>query len=465
MGTGTPLWKHSWLASDRPVPRLIARPVRNFLNTEAAGGIVLLAATVIALLWVNSPFKDSYGSFWGTEFRLSLGSLELVQDLRHWVNDGLMTVFFFVVGLEIKRELVAGELNQVRKAALPAFAALGGMIVPAAIYLVLNLGGPGERGWGIPMATDIAFAVGVLALLSKRVPPGLKVFLLSLAIVDDIGAILVIALFYSGGLDLEWLVGAGFVLVVIAVMQRLRVFWVPVYVLLGAGLWLATFESGIHATIAGVVLGLLTPARPTDPRGYEEVFENASALSRESDAEALRATTREAQEVVSVAERLEYSLHPWTSFVVVPLFALANAGLVVSLDSFRNAATSRVTLGIVAGLVVGKIVGIAGMSWLAIRLNLAEAPEGVTRRHLFGAAAVAGIGFTVSLFITGLAFTDADLADAAKLGVLVGSIIAGIGGAAILATGKPEDRPDRAARTLGSTETTSRLSPPTSPGL
>ena len=442
MGTGTPLWKHSWLASDRRLPRLIARPVRNFLNTEAAGGIVLLAATVVALIWVNSPFEESYASFWETEFRVSLGSFELVQDLRHWVNDGLMTIFFFVVGLEIKRELVAGELNEVRKAVLPAFAALGGMIVPAMIYLALNLGGPGERGWGIPMATDIAFAVGVLALLSKRVPSGLKVFLLSLAIVDDIGAIVVIALFYSAGLNLEWLVGAALVLLTIAVVRRLRVFWVPVYVLLGVSLWLATFESGIHPTIAGVVLGMLTPARPTDPRGYEEVFENASALSSESDAEALRATTREAQEVVSVAERLEYSLHPWTSFVVVPLFALANAGLVLSIDSIRDAATSRVTIGIVVGLVVGKIAGIAGMSWLAIKLNLAVAPIGVTRRHLLGAAAVAGIGFTVSLFIAGLAFTDADLADAAKLGILVGSVIAGAGGAAILATGKAEDGPE-----------------------
>ena len=372
---------------------------RSFLNTEAAGGIVLFATTVIALVWVNSPFQESYGSLWGTELRLPLGSLELAQDLRHWVNDGLMTVFFFVVALEIKRELVAGELNELRKAALPVFAALGGMIVPAAIYLAFNLGGPGERGWGIPMATDIAFAVGVLALLSKRVPSGLKVFVLSLAIADDIGAILVIALFYSSGLHLGWLAGAASVLMFIVALRRLRVSWAPIYVLLGAALWLATFESGIHATIAGVALGLATPARS--------------------------------------APGLERALHPWTSFVVVPLFALANAGLVISLDSIRNAATSRVTVGIVVGLVVGKIVGIAGMSWLAIKLNLAVAPEGVPRRHLFGAAAVAGIGFTVSLFITGLAFTDADLADAAKLGVLVGSIIAGIGGAAILATGNP----------------------------
>jgi Na+:H+ antiporter, NhaA family len=435
LGTGTPLWKQSWLSSDRAVPRLIARPVRTFLNTEAAGGVVLLAATVVALLWVNLPTGDTYESLWRTQLRFSLGGFELAEDLRHWVNDALMTVFFFVVGLEIKRELVLGELNSVRKAALPALAAVGGMVVPAGIYLLLNADGPARIGWGIPMATDIAFAVGVLALLSDRVPSGLKVFLLSLAIVDDLGAIIVIAVFYAGGIHVGWLTSAAAALVVILILRHLRVFWVPVYVVLGSIVWLATFESGVHATIAGVVLGLLTPAHPTDQRGLADVFEHASALSEETDAESLRATVLQAQEVVSVAERLEHSLHPWTSYVIIPLFALANAGLIVSLDALREAASSRVTLGIVAGLVLGKLVGVSGMSLLAIRLRLGEAPDGVGWRHLVGGAAVAGVGFTVSLFIAGLAFPDPNLARAAKMGILAGSLIAGSVGAAVLGTG------------------------------
>ncbi len=435
MTTGRSPWEHSWLSSDRAVARLIARPIRTFLDTEAAGGIVLLAATVVALLWANSPFAAGYEDLWTTELEITLGGLTITEDLRHWVNDALMTIFFFVVGLEIKRELVVGELNDVRKAALPALAALGGMVVPAALYLALNLGGLGSRGWGIPMATDIAFAVGVLALLSDRVPSGLKIFLLSLAIVDDIGAIAVIALFYSGGIEFAWLSVAGLLLIGIVVLRRLRVFWVPAYVAVGTLVWFAMFESGVHATIAGVALGLLTPARPTDPRGFQDVFERASALSQIPDAESLREATLQAREVVSVAERLEHLLHPWTSYLIIPLFALANAGVVLSLDSLRDASTSRVTLGIVAGLVAGKMIGISGMSWIAIKFNIGHPPAGVGWRHLIGAAAVAGIGFTVSLFITALAFQDAAIVAAAKIGVLFASIVAGALGTVILLGG------------------------------
>jgi Na+:H+ antiporter, NhaA family len=436
VSTGKPLWKHSWLSSDRPVPRLIARPLRTFLDTEAAGGIVLLIATLAALVWVNSPVGESYESLWGVELRLSVGGLEWDEDLRHVVNDGLMTLFFFVVGLEIKRELVAGELNNVRRAALPALAAIGGMVVPAGLYLALNLDGPTASGWGIPMATDIAFAVGVLALLSDRIPSGLKVFLVSLAIVDDIGAVLVIALFYTQGIDSGWLLAGVGVVAAIAVLRSMRVLWIPVYVVLGFLVWLAIFESGVHATIAGVALGFLTPARPTDPGGLRDVIDNVWSMPDEPDAESVRATTLQAREVVSIAERLEHLLHPWTSFVIVPLFALANAGLDLSADALRGAAASSVTLGIVVGLVVGKAVGIAAMSWFAIRLGLGEAPAGVGWRHLMGAATVAGIGFTVSLFITGLAFTDAQLAAEAKMGVLCGSVVAGLTGAVFLAGGR-----------------------------
>jgi NhaA family Na+:H+ antiporter len=411
---------------------LIARPVRTFLSTEAAGGIVLLVAAIAALVWANSPFSDSYEAFWQTEVRLSIGGFEIAEDLRHWVNDALMALFFFVVGLEIKRELVTGELNDARKASLPAIAALGGMVGPALLYAAFNAGGPGADGWGIPMATDIAFAVGVLALLSHRVPSGLKVFLLSLAIVDDIGAILVIAIFYSSGLQMAWLVAAAVLLAVIVFLRRVRVFWVPVYVVLGTGVWLAMFESGVHATIAGVVLGLLTPARSTDPGGFTDVLDRAGRLSSEPDAQSLRDITIQGNEVVSVAERLGHLLHPWTSYVVVPVFALANAGVAVGGGILRDAFSSRVALGIVAGLVFGKIVGISAASWLAVRLRLGSLPDGVAWSHLVGASAVAGIGFTVSLFITALAFDDPALVAPAKLAILVASVIAGTVGAVIL---------------------------------
>ena len=382
--------------------------LRVFLNTEAAGGIVLLGATLAALLVANSPVADSYESLWRADVRFAWGGFEVAQDIRHWINDGLMTLFFFVVSLEIKRELVVGELNDKRRAMIPVVAALGGMAVPALIYAAFNAGGSGASGWGIPMATDIAFAVGVLALLSDRIPSGLKVFLLSLAIVDDIGAILVIALFYSGGIEFAWLITAAGLLALVVLLRRLKIHWVPVYVVVGIAVWLATLESGIHATIAGAALGLLTPARPSDPRGSE---------------------------AVSVAESLEHLLHPWTSYVVIPLFALANAGIVLSVDAILGAFSSSVATGIVGGLVVGKIIGISGATWLAVRLNLGRLPEGVHWRHVVGASTVAGIGFTVSIFISALAFDDKDLVAEAKMGVFLASLVAGLAGAAVLAIG------------------------------
>jgi NhaA family Na+:H+ antiporter len=430
-GSEPPL-RHSWLSSDRPVPRLIARPMRTFLRTEAAGGVVLLAATVLALAWANSPFRAGYESVWATELRLSIGAFEVSEDLRHWVNDALMAIFFFVVGLEIKREVVTGELNEVRKAMLPAVAAVGGMILPASIYLALNAGGEGARGWGIPMATDIAFSVGLLALLSESVPSGLKVFLLTLAIVDDVGVLLAIALFYSGGLGSGWLVAAVVLVAAILALRRVKVFWIPAYVVLGGALWFVTLQSGVHATLAGVVLGLLTPARASDPGGFDDVVVGLAGVAREPDAEAVHAMTLQAKEVVSVAERLEHLLHPWTSYAVVPLFALANAGLELDLDRLGGALGSSVGLGVVAGLVVGKTVGITGASWLAVKLDLGRLPEGVGWGHIVGAAAVAGIGFTVSLFIIGLAFEDPRLVEGAKTGVLVGSLLAGAVGAIAL---------------------------------
>ena len=435
MGIREPGLRFSWLSSERPVPRLVARPIARFLHTEAAGGIVLLASVVLALLLANSPFGPGYESFWLTEVSLTVGPLHLTEDLRQVVNDGLMAIFFFVVGLEIKRELVVGELNSARNAALPAIAAVGGMLVPALIYAAINRGSPGSGGWGIPMATDIAFAVGLMALFSDRIPRGLKIFLLSLAIVDDIGVIIVIAIFYSGTLAAGWMLAAVALIAAIVVLRRLKVWWVPVYVVMGVALWLAVFESGVHATIAGVILGLLTPAVPADPDGMRDVFEQAEALAQEPDAAFVRATSQQANEVVSVAERLEHLLHPWSSFVIIPVFALANAGVVFSFDRLQDAASSPVAVGIFLGLVAGKMIGIVGASLLALRLGLGTLPDGVTKTHLVGMSAVAGIGFTVSLFVAGLAFGDAELVGAAKLGIFFASLVAGTLGAVILTVG------------------------------
>jgi Na+:H+ antiporter, NhaA family len=432
MSTGKPPLSHSWIASDRPVARYIARPVREFLDTEAAGGIVLLMATLAAIIWANSPVAGSYERLWTTEFSLRVGPLGFTEDLRHVVNDGLMTVFFFVVGLEIKRELVAGELNDARRAALPAICAVGGMVMPALIYLALNAGGDASSGWGIPMATDIAFAVGVLALVGPRCPPTLKVLLLSIAIVDDIGAIIVIAFFYTNQIHPGWLLAASAFAVVIALLRTVRVWWTPAYVVVGVALWYAMFESGVHATLAGVTLGLLTPALPVDPAGIRDALQEASGLAEEPSPAKVRVTALQAKELVSVAERLEHLLHRWSSFAIVPMFALANAGVSISVGAMSEAATSVVVLGVVMGLVVGKLVGISGFAWLAVRFGLGALPEGVAWRHVIAVGAVAGIGFTVALFIAELAFEGQRIVDEAKIGVLLASLAAALLGWALI---------------------------------
>lgn len=429
------------MSETRVGTRLSIPPVvRRFLATEAAGGVVLVIAAVAALVWANSPWRDSYATFWHTAVDLRVGTIGVTDDLRHIVNDGLMALFFLVVGLEIKRELVTGALREPRVAALPAFAAIGGMVVPAAIYLAFNAGGPGVDGWGIPMATDIAFAVGVLALLGSRVPAALKLFLLSLAIVDDVGAIVVIAVFYTGDLDLTALALAASTVVAVIALRALRVQWAPAFVALGIACWLATFESGIHATIAGVVFGLLAPARPIAPVDLARQW--SLDLSDEPTAEELRSLAAIANEGVSPAERVEHLLHPLTSFVIVPVFALANAGVELRSDAFDAPGTTAVALGIGVGLVAGKLVGVLVASWLAVRARLAVLPADATWPAMAGVAALAGIGFTVSLFITGLAFDDPALADAAKLAILVASVVAAIVGAALL-TRRPARPPAR----------------------
>jgi Na+:H+ antiporter, NhaA family len=428
-----------WSGSARPVPRLILQPLQTFLRTEEASGILLLAASILALVWANSPWRTAYDALWHTQLTIGLGDWSLADDLQHWVNDALMALFFLVVGLEIKRELSTGELREPAAAALPAIAALGGMVVPALLYLAINRSGEPARGWGIPMATDIAFALGVLALVGRGLPAALKSFLLALAIVDDIGAILVIAIFYSGSIALVPLLAAGALLVFILVLQRLQVRWTAVYVLLGLGVWLATFKSGVHATIAGVALGLATPAVP---------FQRPKAVSLEAhriaddtvddpvppdaDAHHWLHLAGLAREAVSPLARLEHLLHPWTSWMVIPIFALANAGVPIRGASLGEAVSSGVTLGVVAGLVLGKMLGVTVFTWLATRTGITRLPEGVGWRQLVGVAALAGIGFTVSLFITSLAFQTPAVQDAAKVGILAASLLAGLLGALLL---------------------------------
>jgi NhaA family Na+:H+ antiporter len=428
-----------WSRSDRTLPRRVVRPLQEFLSTSTASGTLLLAAAVLALLWANSPWASAYEGFWETSLELRLGTWVIGEDLRHWVNDGLMSLFFLVVGLEIKREFLTGELRQWRAAALPVVGAIGGMIVPALLYLALNAGGAGARGWGIPMATDIAFALGVLLLAARHAPPGLKPFILTLAIVDDIGAIIVIALFYAGGVSVEFILAAVAGCVLMLALRKIGVRATYVFVSLGALVWLATYASGIHPTIAGVVLGLLAPARPYQrPHAVSNEARRTADLTvddpdpPDADAQHWLWLAWLSREAVSPLARTEHALLPWTSFAIVPIFAFANAGVRLSADRLGEAITSPVTIGVLVGLVVGKILGISAAARLALSSGIARLPTGVRFAHLTGAAGVAGIGFTVSLFIADLAFTDPALVDQAKIGILAASIVAGLIGWLVL---------------------------------
>jgi NhaA family Na+:H+ antiporter len=406
---------------------------RAFIQIEASSGVILLLAAVAALVWANSPWSDSYESVWHTTVRLDLDAVVFSDTLRHWVNDGLMALFFFLVGLEIKRELVHGELSSPRRAALPAIAALGGMVAPAAIYLAFNAGGNGADGWGVPMATDIAFALGVLSLLNNRVPFSLKVFLLGLAIADDIGAIIVIAIFYTHSIDMTALGIAVLVIVALVGLQRTGLRNNDGYIVLGIFLWAAVYKSGIHATLAGVALGLLTPARPAlDPDGFSasagELVSRYQSSPDEEKEGVLSQIEDLAHGTAPPVDRIEHNLHPWVSFGVVPLFALANAGVTISGDTVSNAATSPIVLGVALGLLLGKPLGIALATFIAVRLRLCDLPTDATWAQVASIGVLAGIGFTVSLLITGLAFTDTAFVDEAKLAILAASLVAGITG-------------------------------------
>lgn len=414
------------MGTDRLLARRLARPVARFLSIEAASGLMLLAATVVALLWANSPWRDSYASFLDAEFAVSVGAFSLNLTVLTFVNDALMALFFFVVGIEIKRELVKGELRDRRAAALPIIGALGGMIVPAVIYFVVNAGTPESSGWGIPMATDIAFAVGIVSLSGKRVPAALKVFLLSLAVADDLGAITVIAVFYSSSVAFAWLVAALVLLVVVWVLRQRRVWYGPLYFVLGVVVWYCTYRSGVHPTVAGVAMGFLMPMQPLRPDlGATEIadrLENQAELTA-TDVENAAFLIRES---VPVGERIVDRWLPWTSYVVIPIFALCNAGVALSGEALSAAVGSRVTWGVALGLVVGKTIGVFGAASLAIALGVARRPRGATTLHLIGIAMAAGIGFTVALFVTSLAFDSVEATDQAKVGVLVASLVAAV---------------------------------------
>ncbi len=417
-------------------------PIRRFLHVESASGIVLLACTVVALALANSPLAAAFASFWHTKVEFALGSFVLKGDLGHLViNDGLMALFFFVVGLEIKRELVTGELRDRRKALLPVLAAVGGMVVPAGVYLLLQWGETGQRGFAIPMATDIAFVVGFLALFGPRVPFGLKIFLLSLAIVDDLGAVVVIALGYSGALATGWLALAAAGLALIVGLNRIGVRSVGVYVCVGAFIWLATLQSGVHPTVAGVFLGLLTPASAwvsgaavgsTVGLLSDRVRSRGAAVADRAAQEELEQLEFAAREATSPLVRLERALHPWVAFGIMPVFALANAGVALEASALRE----PVALAVAAGLVVGKPIGILLFSWLSVRLGATRLPDGVNWPMMVGGGCLAGIGFTMALFINGLAFPVAEFPSkeaAGKFGIMVGSLVSVVLGATILA--------------------------------
>lgn len=400
-------------------------PLRSFLQTETAGAVLIVVATLVALVWANSPWSGSYESLWNSRFSITLAGHSLDMDLHHWVNDGLMVLFFFVVGLEIKREFVSGHLSNRRAAALPVIGALGGVIMPALLFLVIA-GRSFSEGWAIPVATDIALAVGVLTVVARSVPSGLRTFLLGLAIVDDIIGILIIAIAFSDDLQLWWLLGAVTSIAGVRVLQKLDVMSVAPYVVPGAFLWFSLHEAGIHATLAGVVVGLLTPMIPIRQGRYVDVEEVPEVLA------AQRGTAVPGDDSVSVIEYLEHKLHPLSSFVVVPIFALANSGIEISAAQFENAVSSSLTWAILAGLVVGKPLGICLAVALARRANVAEVPEGTTSRHVVGVGAAAGIGFTVALFIAELALDDAETLGVAKLAILVASATSAILSLAIL---------------------------------
>jgi Na+:H+ antiporter, NhaA family len=438
--TRPPLAAH-WSAT--PLVHIL-RPMQEFIHQSQASGIVLFAMTVIALIVANSPLNETYLAILDTHITLAAGPFVLDYSVLHWINDGLMAIFFFMVGLEIKRELLVGELSKLRAAILPIVAAVGGVAVPALIYLSFNAGGIGARGWGVPMATDIAFALGCMAILGKRIPFGLKIFLTAVAIVDDLIAVLVIAIFYSGGLNFAMLEAGFGVLLVLALANVFGLRSPLIYATLGVLTWVFFLNSGVHATIAGVLVAMTVPARSRiDARTFLErarqvirQFEKDSSKTMQTwTSEAQQSAILELEDVSEAAQaplqKMEHSLHSWVNFLIMPVFALANAGVVISANSLGSESLP-VLLGIVLGLTLGKPIGIVAACWLVVRTGIGTLPLGVTWRHMVGTGVLAGIGFTMSLFVASLAFNDPGVLATAKLSILLASLIAGGAGLLIL---------------------------------
>lgn len=441
---------HTWSETDRFVPAKVVRPIQRLMEVETSSAVVILIATVAALVIANTPLFETYENFWETQLTIDIGPLHILDlSLHAIVNDALMALFFLLVSLEIKRELVFGELRDPKAAALPIVAAIGGMVVPALIYVAFNWGGDYLSGWGIPMATDIAFAVALLASLGSRVPLGARLFLLTLAIVDDLGAILVIAIFYTNDIDFVWLLVAVAMIATALFFQKVRIRALTVYIALGVVGWYALHESGVHATIMGVAFGLITPAFAyLPPDKYpgiatrlvrEVVVRNrdgvVTADEHEANDHTLREIRRLTKETQSPLHRVENRLAPWVAFGIIPLFAFANAGVPYPDVPVGEWLTDPVVLGIGLGLVLGKTIGIWGAAWLTERSGIARYPTGMTSTHLLGVAMTAGVGFTVAIFIANLAYTDAEIIEIAKLGILVGSFIAAVGGYLVLRLG------------------------------
>jgi NhaA family Na+:H+ antiporter len=423
-----------------------------FLHSEVSGSIILLACTLVALIWANSPWAEAYSHILHTKIGISWGGATYALSVHYWINDGLMVIFFFVVGLEIKRELLVGRLSSMRKAALPVMAAVGGMVCPAMIYAILNIGGDGARGWGVPMATDIAFSLGMLAVLGKRVPMAVKVFLTAAAIADDLGAVVVIALFYTETIRFAWLLIALAILALLYLVARvLRIRRLGILLPLIIGVWLTVFASGIHATVAGILVALLVPIKPmAEPRSLLDLIEEKlrwlkgtdvtahSMIFEQEQLEAVIELEEFARQMQPAGLRLEHYWHPIQAFFILPLFALANAGVRLDQGIFQ-AIVSPVGLGVILGLFVGKQVGFMLFSWLAIRSGKAELPDGVTWNQLWGVSCLAGIGFTMSLFVTELAFKSEALIANAKVGILLASIGSAVAGYFVLHAVLPRD--------------------------
>lgn len=432
----------------RPIVDQLLRPTQRFFRLEAASSILLLAASALAVLWANSPFAEGYSHLWHTEISLFVGEWEITRSLVHWVNDGLMAIFFFTVGLEIKREVMVGDLSTPKMAMLPVVAALGGMIFPGIIYACFNFGEGAMAGWAIPMATDIAFAIGAIAVFGKRLPAGLRVFLAAFAIADDLGAVLIIAVFYSGGFVLNYVIAALAFVGLLFLANALWIRWVPLYVVLGLGTWVAVLGSGIHPTVAGVVVAMFIPARGRynigyflkkahgilDRYRYNRDLDNYwyAILLNQEHHHAVHSLEMACHDVETPLQRMEHALHPWVAFFILPVFAFGNAGLTLNGMPLLEAALHPVAMGSMLGLLIGKPIGITLFAWIAVWGGVAALPPGVSFRHIVGTGMLGGIGFTMSLFISGLSFADPALLNYSKLGVLSGSVLSACAGIAYL---------------------------------